>query len=81
MLLQRKHRTNLFQLPDSVSLRLLSRGLVVFLRNGTVFSIKRLLPADLKELYLGPGGDMGGRRTLSLVKSWLLTRKSRSKDD
>eukprot|EP00090_Calanus_glacialis_P045237 TRINITY_DN8265_c0_g1_i2.p1 TRINITY_DN8265_c0_g1~~TRINITY_DN8265_c0_g1_i2.p1 ORF type:complete len:1169 (-),score=448.58 TRINITY_DN8265_c0_g1_i2:22-3528(-) len=36
----------------------LSRGLVEFLHNDTVFSVKRLLPADLKELYIGPGGNM-----------------------
>eukprot|EP00092_Neocalanus_flemingeri_P025076 GFUD01027192.1.p1 GENE.GFUD01027192.1~~GFUD01027192.1.p1 ORF type:complete len:1156 (+),score=356.79 GFUD01027192.1:283-3750(+) len=35
----------------------LSHGLVEFLHNDTVFSIKRLLPADLKELYVGPGGN------------------------
>jgi len=33
----------------------LSHGLVEFLHNDTVFSVKRLLPADLKELYVGPG--------------------------
>merc|ERR1719369_1580825 len=35
----------------------LSQGLVDFLHNDTVFSIKRLLPADLKEVYIGPGGN------------------------
>ena len=29
-----------------------------FQHNDTVFSVKRLLPADLKELYIGPGGNM-----------------------
>jgi len=33
----------------------LSNGLVEFIHNDTVFSVKRLLPADLKELYVGPG--------------------------
>ena len=36
----------------------LSRGLVEFLHNETVYSIKRLLPADIKVAYVGR--NMGG---------------------
>lgn len=36
----------------------LSRGLVEFVHNTTVFSIKRLLPADLKVLYVGAGRNI-----------------------
>jgi len=36
----------------------LSRGLVEFVHNTTVFSIKRLLPGDLKVLYVGAGRNM-----------------------
>ena len=36
----------------------LSRGLVEFVHNKTVFSMKRLLPADLKVLYVGPNRNV-----------------------
>jgi hypothetical protein len=36
----------------------LSRGLVEFIHNKTVFSMKRLLAGDLKVLYVGPGRNM-----------------------
>ena len=39
--------------------RRLSSGLLDFVHNDTVFSVKRLLPADLKELYLGPETSLG----------------------
>ena len=32
----------------------LSTGLIDFVHNDTVFSIRRLLPADIKDLYIGP---------------------------
>jgi len=39
--------------------RELQEGLVAFLHSETVFSVKRLLPADLKVLYVGPGSTPG----------------------
>ena len=33
--------------------RKLSSGLIDFVHNDTVFSVRRLLPADVKELYTG----------------------------
>lgn len=36
----------------------LSRGLVEFIHNKTVFSMKRLLAADIKVAYVGPGRNM-----------------------
>ena len=39
--------------------RKLSAGLLDFVHNDSVFSVKRLLPADLKELYIGPETSPG----------------------